>query len=237
MRMRELEKASGVGRETIRYYIREGLLPEPMRASRNSAFYSEEHVARLKLIKQLQEERFLPLSVIRNVLDAKEGARWLGPQAFPRLDALLAGQLKPGGPRRRLADIMIEQGFPVDYADGHVETGMIGIDADGQLLPADAAILDTLKALWDLGFDRANGFMPEDLKLFVDLIDWLVAQEIKMFFGHVPGMVGEAQAAEMALKGVVLINELLAQLHNRAVLKTLGERKMVANDNVGAETG
>ncbi len=28
MRMRDLEKASGVGRETIRYYIREGLLPD-----------------------------------------------------------------------------------------------------------------------------------------------------------------------------------------------------------------
>ena len=56
MRMRELEKASGVGRETIRYYIREGLLPEPTRASRNSAFYSESHVARLRAIKRLQDD-------------------------------------------------------------------------------------------------------------------------------------------------------------------------------------
>lgn len=51
MRMRELEKRTGVGRETIRYYIREGLLPEPDRASRNSASYTDDHVARLKAIK------------------------------------------------------------------------------------------------------------------------------------------------------------------------------------------
>ena len=33
MRMRDLERATGVGRETIRFYIREGLLPEPARPS------------------------------------------------------------------------------------------------------------------------------------------------------------------------------------------------------------
>ena len=31
MKMKELEDRSGIGRETIRYYIREGLLPEPER--------------------------------------------------------------------------------------------------------------------------------------------------------------------------------------------------------------
>jgi len=31
MRMRELEVKTGVSRETIRYYIREGIVPEPER--------------------------------------------------------------------------------------------------------------------------------------------------------------------------------------------------------------
>ena len=39
MRMRDLERATGVGRETIRFYIREGLLPEPERPGRNVAWY------------------------------------------------------------------------------------------------------------------------------------------------------------------------------------------------------
>ena len=37
MKMAELERRSGVGRETIRYYIREGLLPERERRARNVA--------------------------------------------------------------------------------------------------------------------------------------------------------------------------------------------------------
>lgn len=47
MRMRELEARSGVGRETIRCYIREGLLPEPARAARNSASYTLERRRRV----------------------------------------------------------------------------------------------------------------------------------------------------------------------------------------------
>lgn len=234
MRMRELEQASGVGRETIRFYIREGLLPEPIRVSRNSAFYSDEHVTRLKAIKRLQEERFLPLAVIRGLLDAEDSAHWLGPQAFPMLDTLLAARMGAGGVQQELGPLMQAQGFAADYAQAHVATGMIEMDADGRISPADAAIIDTLKALWDLGFNRDRGFMPEDMRLFVELVEWLVAREMKMFFGQLAGEVGEAQAADMASRGVALINDLLAQLHNRAVVKALRARRMVANDNPDA---
>ena len=54
MKMKELEAATGIGRETIRYYIREGLLPEPVRPKRNVATYGREHVKRLNLIRRLQ---------------------------------------------------------------------------------------------------------------------------------------------------------------------------------------
>ncbi|MFN7174973.1 MAG: MerR family transcriptional regulator, partial [Thermaurantiacus tibetensis] len=70
MRMRDLERASGIGRETIRFYIREGLLPEPVRTARNAALYGEEHLTRLLAIRRLREDRFLPLGVIRVLLDA-----------------------------------------------------------------------------------------------------------------------------------------------------------------------
>src|SRR3546814_13339609 len=93
MRMRELEKKTGVGRETIRYYIREGLLPDPERPTPNSASYCEEHVARLRAIKRLQEERFLPLAIIRTLLDAEAGESWLHAEAFPDLDAILRTRL------------------------------------------------------------------------------------------------------------------------------------------------
>src|SRR5690606_34280554 len=69
LKMRELAEASGVSAGTIKHYLREGLLPEPVRTSRNMAYYPPEFVDRIKLIKQLQEERFMPLRVIKAMLD------------------------------------------------------------------------------------------------------------------------------------------------------------------------
>ena len=68
LRISELADASGVPVATIRHYLREGLLPEPVRTSRNMAYYPPEFVDRIRLIKQLQEERFMPLRVIRDLL-------------------------------------------------------------------------------------------------------------------------------------------------------------------------
>ncbi len=53
LKMKDLERMNGVGRETIRYYIHEGLLPEPERPARNVAWYSEEFVERIDAIKEL----------------------------------------------------------------------------------------------------------------------------------------------------------------------------------------
>src|SRR5579864_5110119 len=90
MKMRELEQRSGVGRETIRYYIRMGLLPEPGRPKPNVADYGEEHVRRLGVIKRLQAERYLPLGFIKQVLDRPTSGEIA---ALPGLEGMLAARL------------------------------------------------------------------------------------------------------------------------------------------------
>src|SRR5262245_5518925 len=70
MRMAELAAKSGVARETIHFYLREGLLPRPQKGGRTVAYYGEEHLSRLLLIRRLREEKYLPIAVIRRVLEA-----------------------------------------------------------------------------------------------------------------------------------------------------------------------
>ncbi len=80
--MSELAERSGVSAGTIRYYLREGLLgggEDVVRTSRNMAYYPPEYVQRIALIKRLQEERFMPLRVIRSALAG-------GPRARARAD-------------------------------------------------------------------------------------------------------------------------------------------------------
>ena len=70
IKMSELSKRSGVPGPTIKHYIREGLLPGPeVRTSRNMAYYDARLAGRIRVIKELQAERFLPLRVIGELLE------------------------------------------------------------------------------------------------------------------------------------------------------------------------
>ena len=60
LKMSEPAERSGVSAGTIKHYPREGLLPEPVKTSRNMAYYLPDFVERIRLIKRLQEERFMP---------------------------------------------------------------------------------------------------------------------------------------------------------------------------------
>ena len=71
MRIGELAKASGVTVQTIHFYMREGLLPPPTKTAPNMAYYGPEYLEDIRLIKELQSERYLPLGLIRQLLEAK----------------------------------------------------------------------------------------------------------------------------------------------------------------------
>jgi len=64
--LQDLVDVSGVTPRTVRYYIAQGLLPSPEGAGL-AARYTEGHLARLRLIRQLQREH-LPLAEIRTRL-------------------------------------------------------------------------------------------------------------------------------------------------------------------------
>ena len=78
LKMSELAERSGVSAATIKHYLREGLLgtdEEVVRTSRNMAYYPLEFVERVRLIKRLQEERYMPLRVIRELIGTDPGPR------------------------------------------------------------------------------------------------------------------------------------------------------------------
>lgn len=53
----ELERVTGVPVRTARYYVTRGLLPAPVRRGR-VAYYGADHVARLELVRALQDHGF-----------------------------------------------------------------------------------------------------------------------------------------------------------------------------------
>ncbi|GAA3494078.1 MULTISPECIES: MerR family transcriptional regulator [Streptomyces] len=70
MRISELSRRSGVSIPTIKYYLRDGLLPAGRPTAANQAEYDEDHVRRLRLIRSLIGVRGLSVSATKDVLAA-----------------------------------------------------------------------------------------------------------------------------------------------------------------------
>lgn len=72
MRLAELSERSGVSTATIKYYLREGLLPPGERLTATKAEYGEEHLRRLRLVRALIQVGRMPVATAREVLRAAE---------------------------------------------------------------------------------------------------------------------------------------------------------------------
>ena len=72
MRMAELSRRSGVPTATIKYYLRERLLPPGETTAPNQADYDQQHLDRLALIRALREAAGLPIATIGRVFAAME---------------------------------------------------------------------------------------------------------------------------------------------------------------------
>lgn len=221
MKMRELEARSGVGRETIRYYIRMGLLPEPARPKANVADYAEDHVRRLAVIRRLQAERYLPLSFIKQVLDRPTSGEIA---ALPGLDAMLAASLgvapaNGGTPLGQAAD---EAGLTAAELEVLARDGVVAVE-HGALSPLDLAIAKAWGRVKAAGYGPEAGFFAEDAAIYVEALAPLARREIERFYGRLTGSGTIEDAARLGQAGIELINELIALLRTRLLLDLVAE--------------
>jgi len=71
MKISELAEATRTPATTIRFYVKEGLLPQPVRKGRTVAYYSPLHVEQLRYINTLKEESGYTLKKIKQLVDEK----------------------------------------------------------------------------------------------------------------------------------------------------------------------
>ena len=187
--MSELAERSGVSSGTIKHYLREGLLPEPLRTSRNMAYYPEDFVDRIRLIKRLQEERFLPLRHIRDVLDVSDDAE--------RISRQQAAQ-RHGVPRNVLARLE--------------ELGVLsagGYDAD------DERIVEAIARFRAGGYDESLGFTVYDTLRYRETLAPLVEEEVRVLLDRLTGEVSAERAVEIIASGAEPLRELIGAMHSK----------------------
>lgn len=137
MRISELARESGVPLATVKFYLREGLLPAGRRTSATQAVYGPEHLARLRLVRALVDTGGLSLARTRAVLDGLAS-----PSLFEAVGAA-HGALgdEPGEvDTSRVADLL-------------TRVGWAGVDAS---CPAARRLAKALGALEDVGLTMTD---------------------------------------------------------------------------------
>ena len=225
LRMKQLAEASGVSAATIKHYLREGLLPEPVKTSRNMAYYPPEFVERIRLIKQLQEERFMPLKVIRDLLEEDpERAQALVELGDRILERALAGEDE----RVSAAEVRHRYGVPQEALDRLAELGVIGPNDDGYS-PSDVRIVEAISRFRAGGYDERIGFTVYDTLRYKEAMGELVKQEVDVIMKRLAGEMDPDRVLELIEAGNQPLNDLLSAMHTKALVAEL-ERRRGAED-------
>ncbi|HEY7257131.1 MAG TPA: MerR family transcriptional regulator [Solirubrobacterales bacterium] len=217
LRIGELAEASGVPVPTIKHYLREGLLPEPVKTSRNMAYYPPEFVERIRLIKQLQEERFMPLKAIRSVLEeGPERARALVELEDRILDRALADERA----RTSAAEARERYGVPKEVLDRLEELEVLSPNSRGYS-PSDIRIIEAISRFRTGGYDEEIGFTVYDTLRYKRAIEELVREEIAMVMERLAGEVPPEKVVAMLEAGSQPLHDLIAALHTKAMVAEL----------------
>jgi DNA-binding transcriptional MerR regulator len=224
LRMRELAERSGVSAGTIKHYLREGLLgsgEEVVRTSRNMAWYPPAYVERIRLIKRLQEERFMPLRVIAQVMaDDPDRAAALIELEDRILERAISAQETD---RLSRAEVRTRYDVPDPVLDRLAEIGVLtptrrGYDAD------DVAIIAAISRFRAGGYDEALGFTVYDTLRYKEALEPLVEEEIGTLLERLAGEVEPERAAEIIASGAEPLRELIGAMHSKLLLAALRRR-------------
>jgi DNA-binding transcriptional MerR regulator len=220
LKISELAERADVPVATVRHYLRAGLLPEPVKTSRNMAYYPPEFVERIRLIKQLQEERFMPLRVIRDLLE-REDAEPQRLQAMIELeDRILERAL--AGERERIPaeEVGDRYDVPQEVLDRLAELGVLTPDEAGYS-PSDIRVVEAISRFRAGGYDESLGFTVYDTLRYTQALEPLVAEEVNVLGERLAGDVEPERALEIVEAGIGPLNDLIAALHTKLLVAQL----------------
>jgi DNA-binding transcriptional MerR regulator len=202
LKMSELAERSGVSSGTIKHYLREGLLgtdDEIVRTSRNMAYYPPDYVERIRLIKKLQEERFMPLRHIRDILDRAGNGERLSRTAAAERHGVPANVLK----RLEELDVLSSDGYD----------------------PEDERIVAAIASFRAGGYDESLGFTVYDTLRYREALAPLVEEEVRLLLDRLAGEVSVERAIEIIGSGAEPLRELIGAMHSRMLREELRRRR------------
>ncbi|WP_371645872.1 MerR family transcriptional regulator [Streptomyces sp. NBC_00597] len=202
MRLAELSERSGVSTATVKYYLREGLLPPGRRVSATTADYDDGHLRRLRLIRALLQVGGIPVATAREVLRHVD-------------DDSLGRTIRLGA-----ALWALPQGPDPDDSDEAVATARLEVDRLldilgwttarelGALSPVHRSLVVAVASLIRLGYP----WHAELMAPYAELMHQAAVRDLDFAETHP----SEAEKVETAVAAAVLFHPVLKALHRLA---------------------
>lgn len=160
MRISELAEHSGATVATIKYYLREGLLPPGSKLGERRSEYGDRHLTRLRLLRVLRDVGDIPVSDLKKIVDAIDNeslsTHEMNGAAYDAL-ARTSGEVSPDM-RMLAARVVQEAGW------AHVRP--------------ESPALDDLAGLLGVTVDLGAMFDIDHAATYLGLIDALAAYEV-----------------------------------------------------------
>jgi DNA-binding transcriptional MerR regulator len=188
MKISQLVKRTSVPKETIHFYIREGLLRKPRKSGVNAAEYNESYVDQIRLIKDLRDNYYLPIPEIKKIVKdfkkqspSDQAVSQFYSRFFRPVDRLFTKEVVG---RDAFLDVT---GLGLKWLHKAEEWGVITPELrDGDMVYSsdDLAIGKLMIDMDNLGFGPKGGFDPEDLRHIAEFVKKFVVSAFQKYYLH-----------------------------------------------------
>jgi len=221
MKISELVKRTGVPKETIHFYIREGLLRKPRKSGVNSAIYNDRHVDQIRLIKDLRDNYYLPIPEIKKVVKefkkqspSDQAVSKFYSRFFRPADRLLSREVVGRENFRQVT------GLGRKWLDKAQEWELITPETrngDEVYSPDDLAVGKLMVDMDQLGFGPKDGFDPEDLRQIAEFVKEYVTRISHKYYENNLEKVTSKEYAEKANQYHEIISLFFYHLYRRFI--------------------
>ena len=218
MKIRNLVQHTGVSKETVHFYIREGLLPKPLKRGRNIAEYDDSYVERIRFIKELQDRHFLPLAVIKNILKKqKNSSEWqsllnLRKEYFRPIDQFLPNEV--AGEELFLKATGLGKKWLVKMEEWEIITPEV---RNGQKVYSqdDITLGKLIVEMDSIGLGAVEGFDPEALKRYRDKFREIVIASHKHYIEVALGKLIPEEFSKRVIRGREIMSIFFYHLYRK----------------------
>ena len=213
LKISQLARLADVPPATIKHYVNQGLLPKPVKSGRTMAWYDPSCVERIRAIKRLQREKFLPLDLIRRVLDSGEDQ-----DREAELGRAMARYDRPGQNPETFSEKQLLSGSGAGLRDLHLleSLGLVtpsGADPGRSYDEMDRRIVELALKRRDLGLplEYAAGIM----KVYAEVLGPAVREDSRRFINLAMGQMDTTQALQLLTEADSVLDEFILLYRHR----------------------